>query len=103
MRRVLAYVSALVVACALVVTFARPALAADGQVVIFVADYTPVVVHDNPASGCYLLPVGAHVLVNQTDGPVSFYQDPLCLTVGPVVQPGSGAHVPPLAGSFQVS
>lgn len=103
MRRVLAYLSALVVACAFVVTFARPALAADGQVVIFVADYTPVVVHENPSSGCYLLPLGAHVLVNQTDGPVSFYQDPLCLGVGPTVAPGDGAHVPPYAGSFKVS
>lgn len=101
MRRILAYVSALVVAGALVVAFARPALAADGQVVIFIVDYAPVVVHENP-SGCYVLPVGAHVLVNQTDAPVSFYQDPLCLGPGPQVGPDSGAHVPPFAGSFKV-
>lgn len=101
MRRALAYLSALVIACALVVTFARPALAAEGQVVIFIVDYAPVVVHDNP-SGCYTLPVGAHVLVNQTDSPVSFYQDPLCLGPGPQLAPGSGAHVPPFAGSFSV-
>lgn len=102
MRRVLAYVSALVIACALVVTFARPALAADGQVVIFVADYTPVVVYENPSNGCYVLPIGAHVLVNQTDGPVSLYQDPACISFGPTVNPGDGAHVPPIAGSFRV-
>ena len=102
MRSVLAYLSALVIACALTVVFARPALAADGQVVIFIADFTPVVVHENP-SGCTILPVGAHVLVNQTNGPVSFHQDPLCLGPGPQVSPGSGAHVPPIAGSFQVN
>lgn len=102
MRRVLAYLSALVIACALAVTFVRPAFAADGQVVVFIADYTPVVVHENP-SGCYILPVGAHVLVNQTDGPVTFYQDPLCLGPAPTISPGDGAHVPPFAGSFKVN
>lgn len=102
MRRVLAYLSVLVVACALAVTFVRPALAADGQVAVFIADYTEVAVFNNP-SGCKLLPLGSHVLVNLTDEPVTFYQDPLCLSVGPVIQPGDGAHVPPFAGSFKVS
>lgn len=102
MGRILAYLSALVLACAVVVTFVRPALAANGQVVIFIADYTPVVVHSNPSDGCYLLPIGAHVLVNQTGGPVTFYQDPICFSIGPTVKPGTGAHVPPFAGSFRV-
>ncbi|MGH3906291.1 MAG: hypothetical protein ACRDTE_19240 [Pseudonocardiaceae bacterium] len=102
MRRVLAFLSALVVACALVVAFVRPALAADGQVVVFIADYTDLAVFNNP-SGCQILPLGSHVLANLTDEPVTVYQDPLCLSVGPVIEPGDGAHVPPFAGSFKVS
>lgn len=104
MRRVLVYLSVLILACGLAVLLVRPALAADGEVVIFVMDYTPVVVHENP-SGCYSLPVGAHVLVNQTGEPVSLYGDPFCFvpSPGPTVGSGEGAHVPPSVGSFKVN
>ncbi|HEX2297804.1 MAG TPA: hypothetical protein VHH34_04695 [Pseudonocardiaceae bacterium] len=103
MRRVLVYLSVLIIACGLVVLLVRPALAADGEVVVFTFDYMPVVVYENP-SGCYSLPVGAHVLVNQTGEPVSLYGDPLCLlpSPGPTVGSDQGAHVPPTVGSFKV-
>ncbi len=102
MRRLLTYLGAPLVSCALVGIFISPAQAANGQIVIFVADYQDVAVFDNP-SGCELLPVGSHVLVNLTDEQVTFYQDPLCVTDGPGIDPGQGAHVPAFAGSFKVS
>ena len=102
MRRLLTYLGVLLVSCALVGSFASPASAANGQVMVFVADYTEVVVFDNP-SGCESLPAGAHVLINMTDEPVSLYGGPGCSGFASEVEPGDGAHVPPFAGSFKVS
>ncbi|MDT0270785.1 hypothetical protein RM844_31400 [Streptomyces sp. DSM 44915] len=51
-------------------------------------------------TGCHKLPLDAHVLSNNTDGPVVIYGDPLCLTPGLTVQPGYGSHVAPGSGSF---
>jgi hypothetical protein len=56
-------------------------------------------------TGCYKLPVGAHVLDNLTTKDVTLYLDPGCLIPVPapldVLKPGYGAHVSP-TGSFKV-
>ncbi|QMU74065.1 hypothetical protein GXP74_27020 [Streptacidiphilus sp. P02-A3a] len=73
--------------------------AVSGPVTVFSTELTPLTVYQSP-SGCNRLPVAAHVLTNQSSGPITFYGDPFCLTPGLVVQPGYGSHVPPGAGSF---
>lgn len=101
MRRVrsaLVAVGALV--CAMGVT-ATPAHAATGEVVIFSTEFNPLTTHTDPR-GCHALPPFAHVLINQTDEPVTIHGDPLCLTPGITVQPGYGIHVPGGIGSFSV-
>ncbi|MFJ6518035.1 hypothetical protein ACIQJ4_07200 [Streptomyces filamentosus] len=73
--------------------------AASGDVVVFSTEAQPLDVYRDPA-GCRQLPTVAHVLTNQTDGPVRIYGNPFCLGPSLVVQPGYGTHVPGGAGSF---
>ncbi|NML52613.1 hypothetical protein HHL19_17650 [Streptomyces sp. R302] len=73
--------------------------AASGDVVVFSTELQPLDVYRDPV-GCRQLPVAAHVLNNQTDGPVRIYGNPFCLGPSVVVQPGYGVHVPGGAGSF---
>ncbi|MEV7216334.1 hypothetical protein AB0O31_25000 [Kitasatospora cineracea] len=72
---------------------------ASGDVVVFSTEAQPLDVYRDPA-GCQQLPALAHVLTNQTDGPVKIYSNPFCLGPSVVVQPGYGTHVPGGAGSF---
>lgn len=86
---------------ALLVTFVRPAFAANGQVIVYVTDVAPVKVHENPSDGCYRLPQDLHLLVNQTDQQVRVFNDPTCISPGATtIQPGFGAHVDSTARSF---
>lgn len=73
--------------------------ATSDQVLIFSTEFEPVTKYESP-SGCHRAPATAHVLVNDTAGPVRVYGDPFCLTPSLVVQPGHGTHIPPGTGSF---
>ena len=89
-------------AVAATVFTAQPAHAATGEVVVFTHEFTPATVFENP-SGCTALPIGSHVIVNQTDTVVVIYADPLCLLpIEPFarLQPGYGTHVSAV-GSFR--
>ncbi|GAA2796726.1 hypothetical protein GCM10010470_34800 [Saccharopolyspora taberi] len=88
-------------AALLVGTSAMPASAASGDVIVFSNEILQASTYENP-SDCNLLPLGAHVLINKTDEPVTVYGDPLCLGPSMVVQPGYGVHVPPASASFSV-
>lgn len=101
MKRTFAALSTVVAAVFLVLATATPALAAGGNVVVFESEFTKVVTYDNP-SGCYKLPLLAHVLVNQTGKDVRIYLDPLCLASSMTVPPGYGSHVAIGTGSFSV-
>jgi hypothetical protein len=70
-----------------------------GTVTVFSSEATPLTVWNNP-HGCQKLPIDAHVLVNQTDVPVTIYADPFCLTPGLAVEPGHGSHVAAGSGAF---
>lgn len=72
---------------------------AEDTVTVFSTEFTEVTVYRDP-NGCIKLPVDAHVLVNQTQSPVTTYGDPFCMTPGLTVQPGYGSHVAPGTGSF---
>ncbi|MGF1430842.1 hypothetical protein [Kitasatospora sp. LaBMicrA B282] len=78
---------------------AVPAQANTGQAVIFSVDYQPLDVRNNP-TGCQGLPTTAHVLNNQTDGPLYLYGNPWCVGPAIALAPGTGAHVPAGIGSF---
>ncbi|MCT2585538.1 hypothetical protein [Actinophytocola gossypii] len=74
---------------------------AQGEVTVFSTEFQELSVYENP-SGCQVLPLGAHVLVNRTDQPVRIHADPFCATPSLVVPPAYGSHVPPDSGSFSV-
>ncbi|POX38938.1 hypothetical protein C3486_20780 [Streptomyces sp. Ru73] len=79
---------------------AVPAAAADGgEVIVFETELQPLTTYENP-QGCYKLPIGSHVLVNQLDRPVQVYGDPFCMTPSFTVQPGHGSHLAAGTGSF---
>ncbi|GAA3359448.1 hypothetical protein [Saccharopolyspora gregorii] len=73
--------------------------ATSGRVLVFSTEVEPVQTYEAP-SGCTKAPPTAHVLINETDGPVRVHGDPFCLSPSLVVPPGHGAHVPPGTGSF---
>lgn len=98
MRRIAITSAALAVGLS-VTLGAGQAAASTGTVTVFSTEFQQVNTWENP-SGCHLLPLGAHVLINQTDQPVSIYADPFCATPSLTVQPGYGSHVPPQVGSF---
>ena len=76
------------------------ASAATGEVTVFELETVPLTVWTNPV-GCVKLPLAAHVLTNQTDGPVRIYADPFCLTPSLTVEPDHGSPVAPGSGSFE--
>lgn len=74
---------------------APQAAAASGQVVAFASEFVPTRTWHNP-SGCHQLPLGAHVIVDNTDTPIRVYADPLCvIPTEPfaTIQAGYGTHV----------
>ncbi|EME51183.1 hypothetical protein [Amycolatopsis decaplanina] len=79
-----------------------PAQAVAGEVVVFSHELQRLDSYKNP-EGCNILPVAAHVLVNQSSSGVVVHGDPLCLTPGVRVEAGYGSHVPPMSGSFSIS
>ncbi len=76
--------------------------AAVGEVVVFSAEFEPLVVFENP-DGCYEIPTRAHVLTNRTDTPVTIHAKPGCLGF-PImtVDEDSGSRLPSAAASFRV-
>jgi hypothetical protein len=100
MKRVFGVVLSALAATALLVPFTPAAHAATGQVVVFSVEITPLETYDNPR-GCKLLPVGAHVLANLTDGDVTIYSDAACLAPLATVEPGYGTHVPAYGATFK--
>ncbi|MER5634567.1 hypothetical protein [Streptomyces nitrosporeus] len=93
-------VSSLVLAAGAAVGLAQtPAVAAEGTVSVFRTEVESLSVYENP-KGCHKLPATAHVLNNDTDGPVRVYGDPFCLGPSVTVAPGYGSHVAPGSGSF---
>ncbi|MGH3761628.1 hypothetical protein [Actinophytocola sp.] len=72
------------------------------QVVAFIGDFLPTEVWDEP-TGCNALPIGTHVVFNETDAPITVYVDPLCLIpLAPLakLEPGHSMHVSAV-GSFR--
>lgn len=100
MRRLSRALTAFLSAAALV-AFPGVAIAATGQVTVFETEFTELTTYEHPG-GCYKLPAAAHVLINQTNQPVTIYAGPACITTLLVVPPGYGAHVAPVSGSFSV-
>lgn len=97
-----------VTTAALVTTVAAPAAAtpapapATGKVVAFVADLLPATVWENP-KGCKQLPLGTHVIFNETEAPIEVFADPRCFVpLEPFarLEPGRSMHVS-AAGSFR--
>lgn len=85
----------------LLAPLAPPAQAATGQVAVFSVEFLPLETYENPR-GCKVLPAGAHVLANLTDGDVTIFSDQLCLTPAMVTVPaGYGTHVPSLGAAFR--
>lgn len=72
------------------------------QVVAFTHEFTRLDVWEDP-HGCVQLPVGTHLIFNQTDKPITIYYDPACLlAIEPFsrVKPNYGTHVSAV-GSFR--
>jgi hypothetical protein len=86
------------VVLASVPTAAPAQAAATGRVVVFNNEVVHLTVYEDP-SGCYALPVGAHVVTNLTNGDIRIYADLMCLSPSLTVKPGYGSHVSAV-GSF---
>jgi hypothetical protein len=99
MRRLAAVLVVAVSGLAISILTGVPADAATGDVTVFSTELQPLDVYHDPA-GCQKLPLAAHVLINQSAGPVQIYADPFCLTPNLTIQPGYGSHVAPGSGSF---
>ncbi|GGL61470.1 hypothetical protein GCM10010129_01290 [Streptomyces fumigatiscleroticus] len=99
MRRLRIPLTALAAVALILTAGSVPAAASSGEVVVFGTEVEPVTTYQDP-SGCYALPLTAHVLVNRTDGPVQIYGDPFCMSPSLAVQPGFGSHLPGGSGSF---
>lgn len=75
------------------------------QVLVFILDKAvPVQKFKNP-DGCYQLPVGTHVVINDTPGDITLYATPDCektpAVPGIPLESGRGAHESPAFGSFE--
>jgi len=95
----LAFATAAAMTTAVVPAAATPAT---GRVVAFVADLLPVTTFENP-SGCNQFPLGAHIVFNETDGPIEVFADPECFVpLEPLatLEAGRSMHVT-AAGSFR--
>ncbi|MEV4729405.1 hypothetical protein [Saccharopolyspora sp. NPDC049426] len=77
------------------------AQAPSDQVLVFIADaVVPVEKFQSPA-GCHRLPLGTHVVINDTDDAITLYPAPDCSGLGVPLDPGHGAHELPAFGSFK--
>lgn len=82
---------------------AGPASAAEpsDQVLVFIADsLVPVEKFESP-DGCYQLPLGTHVVINDTDREITLHAAPDCSGPGIPLSPEHGAHELPAFGSFK--
>lgn len=71
------------------------------QVLVFIADaFVPVEKFEDP-DGCYQLPLGTHVVINDTEDPIMLHAAPDCSGPGIPIQPEHGAHELPAFGSFK--
>ncbi|MFD1146195.1 hypothetical protein [Saccharothrix hoggarensis] len=100
MKRLFGVVLSGLVAAVLLVPLGPAAQAATGKVVVFSVEAVPLENYDNPV-GCRRLPAGAHVLANLTDGDVTIFGDPLCVSPLVTVEPGYGTHVPTFGAAFR--
>lgn len=101
--RVLRFVTVLLASGALAAGIAGPASAKEpsDQVLVFIADaLVPVEKFASP-DGCYRLPLGTHVVINDTDSPIALHAAPDCSGVGIDLAPEHGAHELPAFGSFE--
>lgn len=78
---------------------------ANGEVEVFILDkLVPVKKFQNP-DGCYQLPAGTHVVINDTDSNITLYAGSDCggslPSPGISLDPGYGAHELPAFGSFE--
>ena len=74
------------------------------QVLVFILDkFVPVTKFEDP-SGCYRLPAGTHVVINDTSREIEIHASPDCGQSAPApgvpLKPGYGAHELPAFGSF---
>ncbi|MFC7342939.1 hypothetical protein [Saccharopolyspora griseoalba] len=76
----------------------------DEQVLVFILDQVvPVEKFENP-DGCYELPAGTHVVINDTSRDITLHASPDCGQSSPepgvTLKAGHGAHELPAFGSF---
>lgn len=77
------------------------AQAPSDQVLVFIADaLVPVEKFQSP-EGCHALPLGTHVVINDTDHEITLHASPDCSGLGVPLQPEHGAHELPAFGSFK--
>lgn len=82
----------------------------EGKVVVFVTEGSTISLAGtklkqyDAATTCQAFPLGAHVVINQTNRRLLFYTDPTCLFPAPppfnFIDPGYGTHVAP-TGAFR--
>ena len=88
---------------ALVTGMAAPAsAAAPGYVIAHTSEVQPLTIWQDP-SGCRQLPLGTHIIFNETDHAITIYADPLCLLPAEPfarVAAGYSTHVSAI-GSFR--
>lgn len=77
------------------------AQAPSDQVLVFIADaLVPVEKFQSP-QGCHALPVGTHVVINDTDRAITLHATPDCTGLGVPLESEYGAHELPAFGSFK--
>ncbi|MEB3367450.1 hypothetical protein [Saccharopolyspora mangrovi] len=77
------------------------AQAPSDQVLVFIADaLVPVEKFQSP-KGCQKLPLGTHVVINDTGRAITLYASPDCSGLGVPLESGHGAHEIPALGSFK--
>ena len=77
------------------------AQAPSDQVLVFIADAVVPVQKFQSPEGCHALPLGTHVVINDTDDAITLYAAPDCSGLGVPLDPGHGAHELPAFGSFE--
>lgn len=77
------------------------AQAPSDQVLVFIADaLVPVQKFASP-EGCHQLPVGTHVVINDTSRTITLHATPDCSGIGIPLDSEHGAHELPAFGSFK--
>lgn len=96
-------VIAVVSSAVLLTGMAVPASAtAPGYVIAHTSEVQPLKIWKDP-SGCQQLPLGTHIIFNETDRAITIYADPLCLLPAEPfarVAAGYSTHVSAI-GSFR--